>query len=117
MHESAHKLHFYNNGQYSLKPIVATAFESKWKPTLSNLNLCKYLPLNLAKNVSWSDGSYDSRCGFARSYGAYKTEQGMFYEDVATFTEDKAFGKTSYPKDGFSNIYPKKINILNEYDF
>lgn len=114
VHESAHKLHFYERGQYAPKPSTATKFDAEWKASLGNLTTCKYLPL---LNLSWSDGTSGPQCGFVWSYGAYKVTTGDVFEDIATYAETMAFNLFSPPENSYKDIYTKKINLLKQHDF
>jgi hypothetical protein len=115
IHESAHKLHFYYLGLYSVKS-PPNSFEIEWKQQLGNLAACQYLPLKPGDNVAftWSDGTASSRCGFVQPYGAYLADKGIVYEDVATFAQQSASpqsGDTSDPR------YKNKMNLIKKYGF
>ncbi len=125
LHESAHKLHFFNLGIYKgipNAPTTASNFQKEWdslnivSPT--NISACLQLPLqNL---VTWGDGhSIEPHCIFYRAYGAF-LEQGdkLFYEDPTTMAEYYFYPEVLDLSPEKNNPrYFDKINILKKYGF
>lgn len=121
LHESAHKLHFYYEGNYAPVPSTANNFDGEWKAILGNLKSCSYLPL--LNDNSWSDKTRKpSRCGFDWSYGAYRVQDLLlpkFYEDVATSTETARLNpaKLNQNKASGDSRYGQKAGLLDKYGF
>ncbi len=117
LHESAHKLHFYYEGNYAPVPSTTNGFDGEWKAVLGNLGSCSYLPL--LNDNSWSDKSRKpSHCGFEWSYGAYQIPS-KFYEDVATSTETDRLNPAKLKQNEALGDprYAKKVNLLDKYGF
>lgn len=117
VHESAHKLHYWNSGNYrgvADAPKTASQFSSRWQAATGDLKTCAYLPLR--DRVTWKDGSvYGSHCGFASPYGAND-----IFEDVAEMTKYAViFREDLASSDEFkSDIrYKRKLNLLKEFEF
>lgn len=127
VHESAHKLHFYNLGMYTPVSSLPTNFDKEWRNALGDLNSCPHIPIKVVNGApTWSDGDItrgnEPRCGFVRAYGAFGVERqllifpGKIYEDVATFEEADHFYK-NFLSDKNDPRYNQKVNILKKYGF
>ena len=125
LHESAHKLHFYNLGTYTgvpNMPTTTTGFETDWKNAVGDLSKCTYLPI--VDQVLWNDKSYDDNtvphCGFIWAYGAFNNNGDQtWYEDVATMTQ-KYVAVPDLFKSGEPATDPRyqtKVNLLKQYGF
>ncbi len=127
LHESAHKLHFYNLGIYIGVPQSLgkpTEFQNTWVKNTGQeivggkltIKDCIYLPL---KNIiTWNDDrSIYPHCGFSQAYGASNISS--FVEDVATMTEDYVFNYYLFflPEAKKDARYNAKINTLKNYGF
>ena len=129
VHESAHKLHFYNLGRYKPLPSTPTDFDTSWRDLMKDINpsTCSVLPptRDLTTNlILWKDKSFESRCGFTQPYGANGFDRipPEFFDDIATYVEDREF----YPKalnssdsasGSFTAIYKSKLELLQKYEF
>lgn len=122
IHESAHKLHFYNRGIYQGTldaPNYPSRFQIDWVSIVGAVNnqTCKYLPTTF-NSVYWNDGkSTDPHCGFIMAYGAKDLKN--FYEDVATMAESFVFNPELFQQGDAPNDsrYKNKIDVLKKYEF
>lgn len=121
LHESAHKLDYYNRGEYTGVPGMLTSasgFFTEWKKVVGNVSpaTCKYLPLE--SRAKWKDQTdFIPRCGFIWAYGA--SDLGVFYEDIATMTADSVYHSDLLQKgDAPTDLrYKNKTGILKKYGF
>lgn len=126
IHESAHKLHYYNLGTYLPLASSPSSFDPKWITLLKDVNptTCAAIPL---QGTSWknTEDRLMPLCGFIRSYGASRFDEqpSYHYEDVATLTEEKHFPfgllrDLSDARTGpFVQLYKDKLKLLDEYGF
>ena len=128
LHESAHKLHFYNLGKYFPIPSRPSGFQARIK-TLSDPEVayCLYIPVKILDGRFYWFGDNDSlrkpRCGFIYQYGASGVYRNLknndYYEHVATLTQARVFAGDlfNYPEAKNNPAYGKEINLLKEYGF
>ena len=130
LHESAHKLHAYYRGIYSIVNPFASDFPSKWVSAVGTISNCAYLPLK--DLVTWKDGTWDTaHCGFIKAYGASQTQEsyisqtlchlhGMCHpEDISTMTEAVSFNSQVFNNSEVKtdSRYRQKLNLLVQYGF
>lgn len=127
LHESAHKLHFFNLGQYrgiSNFPTVASGFQRDWDSfnvvTPSNMSACSYMPL--LNFFTWKDQTTDvPKCVFVRAYGASLLEgDRIFYEDPTTYAQAYYFDRQAFDSNSeirSNSKYMSKVGVLKRYGF